>query len=922
MKRFFPIILCLICFLRISMAQTSGVIKDATTNEALTGATIIVKNTQIGTISDMNGHFSLKASTGATLVISYVGYQSKEVQITDASELNISLDQITSNLDQVVVLGTRSKGRVSVETPVPIDVVNTKQITATTAKMDLTSILNVATPSLNYNKQTGSDGADHIDLATLRGLGPDQSLVLINGKRRHQTAFISVFGTRGRGNSGTDLNAIPAAAIERVEVLRDGASAQYGSDAIAGVMNLVLKQNTGLTANVGYSAYYDNKFNPAFKTALNQYIYENKMDGATINANLNYGLKLGSKGGFLNLTGVYSNVGKTYRQSLNQDFNDEYGLPVNIYRRAHGDGSLNAFGGFANAELPLTDHMRVYAFGGYNNKESDAYAFTRNFSAKPERFITDDNGSYIPSDLIKESGDAETASADHYFNPHIQTHVKDFSGAVGLKGELKNNWDWDLSNVTGKNDFHFYGDKTFNASLTDINKNHFDDGGFSFLQNTTNLNLSRKFDHILSGFNLGTGLEYRLEQYELYAGEEASYKNYNPAKNGGSQGFPGYQPNDEVKADRNSQAFYLDGELDVTKKWLLDAAIRLENYSDFGFTDNYKLATRVKVTPTFNLRGSISTGFRAPSLQQINFSSTFTTVQGGDISEVKIAPNNNPITKAAGIPELKQERSLNRSIGFSFRPLPELSITYDFYNVDVKDRVVLSGQFDASDETLSPDLTNALKSLKVGLAQFFANAVNTNNKGVDMVIDYSRMICHHKLKTTLAANFQRMKIDKINVPEKLNDTEGHRKQFLSDREQAFILASAPNTKLALNLDYEIHKFNVGLRINHFGKVKILGYGEDALGINPQVPTDDGRSYVPDVYNYSAKWITDVYVGYKITKNLALNIGADNIFNIHPDLGAVKGAKWWAYNNETGGPWDAVQMGGNGLRLFGRLGFTF
>ena len=364
-------------------------------------------------------------------------------------------------------------------------------------------------------------------------------------------------------------------------------------------------------------------------------------------------------------------------------------------------------------------------------------------------------------------------------------------------------------------------------------------------------------------------------------------------------------------------------EFDVTKRFLLATAIRSENYSDFGFTSNYKLAMRYKAAPNFNLRGSISTGFRAPSLQQINYSSTFTTVQGGTISEVKIAPNYSPITKAAGIPKLTQEKSLTASLGFAFTPTKELTITVDGYYVHIKDRVVLSGQFDAGDATLDPALISVLQNLNVAYAQFFANAVNTTNTGIDIVVDHNHRWSTQHFRTLFTANFQHMTIDKINVPAKLNDTKNHQQTFLSDREQKFILASAPNAKASLNFDYGVNKFGIGTRFTYFGKITILGYGEDGLGINPMVPTDaDENVYVPDQYNYGGKVVTDLYASYQFCKNATLFIGADNLLNAHPDLGYAHGAAGWAYNNETGGPFDAVQMGQNGLHLFARLSINF
>ncbi len=918
------IILLFTNFLLAQSKHITGKVSSSLDGTALTGVSVKVNSGNIGTVTDFDGKYSIDVPKGTILIFSSIGYNDGTIKVGDDNVIDMVMIQITATLNQVVVVGTRSPGRALLDTPVPVDVVNINQVTLPTARMDLTSILNYSAPSFNYNKQSGSDGADHIDLATLRGLGPDQVLVLINGKRRHQTAFVSVFGTRGRGNSGTDLNALPAAAIDRVEILRDGASAQYGSDAIAGVINLVLKKSTNeLNVNAGYSGYYDKSFNPYFKKDLNQYVYEGALDGKTFSMDANYGIPL-KRDGFINFTLNYVNAGKTFRQVLDTAnlFTSKTSLPINPYRRANGDGSLDMFGAFVNSEVPLNNEgTTLYFFSGYNHKNSDAYAFTRNFSARPDRFPTDANGN-----LIDVQGIIMHTTDDQYFNPHIQTKITDFSIAAGVKGKMANGWDWDISNTLGNNDFHFYGDKTFNASLGQADKNHFDDGGFSFLQNTANINFTKEMANVMSGLNLAIGAEYRLEEYKIFAGEEASYKNYDPTGNKatGSQGFPGYQPSDVVDANRSNVGLYVDAELDVTKRWLIGGAVRIENYSDFGVAPNFKLDTRYKLNDHINLRGSVSTGFRAPSLQQINFSSTFTTVQGGVISEVKIAPNENAITRAAGIPELKQETSLNGSLGFTAKVNTNISLSVDAYWVQVKDRVVLSGQFSSGDTTLNPELITALKDLKVGLAQFFANAVNTTNKGVDIVLEINkRFIGKQRLKILFTGNIQKMTIDKINVPDKLNTTEEHRKNFLSDREQKFILASAPPFKLGLNVEYSYSKFTIGTRLTYFGDVTLLGYGQDGLGIDPMVPTDANPNItVPDSYKYEAKLVSDLYLSFRFTKNLKLFIGTDNVFNVHPSLGAVQSAKYWAYNNETGGPWDAVQMGDNGRRFFARLAMNF
>lgn len=906
-----------------AQSLVSGTVTDATTGKPVEAATVKIKSTGAGTSTNKDGVFSLKASSSDILLLSSVGYLDIEVPVNGQTNLVVKLIPSITDLGQVVLVGTRRAGRIKTETPVPVDVVNVGQAALPTARMDLTSILNYSAPSFNYNKQSGSDGADHIDLATLRGLGPDQTLVLINGKRRHQTAFVAVFGTRGRGNSGTDLSAIPMASIDRVEILRDGAAAQYGSDAIAGVINIILKKDVNhFNANIGYSGYYDRKYNTWFADDKSQFPRQGAIDGNAANIGMDYGFKLGENGGYLNMGANFTGSQKTFRQITKFDnfLTDRDALYPNYVRRANGDGSLKAAGLMLNMEVPLNEirSSTFYAFGGYNYKKSDAYAFTRTYSARPNRFPSDEEGQLIYVPEIMHT----LPDGDIVYNPHIQTQIQDGSLAAGVKGKSGGDWNWDLSNTLGFNNFHFYGDQTFNASLG-AEKTHFDDGGFSFLQNTLNVNFSKEIPHIASGFNIAFGGEMRYEQYKLFAGEEASYKNYSDgSKATGSQGFPGYQPSDEVNANRTALGAYADAELDISKKLLIGGAIRAENYSDFGSTVNFKYDMRYKLSDIVNLRGSFSTGFRAPSLQQINFSSTFTTVQGGNIAEVKIAPNYSEITQAAGIPNLKQEKSLNASIGASIKPIPELTITIDGYWVQIKDRVVLSGQFDATDENLDPELRALLQDLNVSYAQFFANAVNTTNKGIDVVADYNKRWGKQSFRALFTGNLQTMSIDKINIPEKLSGSEFLRQTFLSDREQAFILASAPSSKGSLSFEYGIKNFTVGTRFTYFGNVRLLGYGEDGLGINPQVPTDANENvYLPDQYFYSGKTVTDLYFSYRISKKVTIYWGADNLFNVHPDYGFLQQAKYWAFNNETGGPWDSVQMGADGTRVYVRVGIN-
>ncbi len=924
--------ICILSFCQL-MAQTkiSGQVTDGK-GAPIEGASVKSLTLKQTTFTNKDGSFTIVITNNQSLEISSVGFKTKTV-IVNGNNIIVKLETAVENLDELVLVGSRKGGRVKTESPVPVDVININQTGVPTAKMDLTSVLNYAAPSFNYNKQSGADGADHVDLGTLRGLGPDQTLVLINGKRRHQTAFVALFGTRGRGNSGVDLNAFPQAAVDRIEILRDGASAQYGSDAMAGVINLILKKNVNqLSINTGWSGYYDSKFNASNFNQTNQYYTGNKVDGGTFTFSANDGVKIGKNGGFINISVDFLNQGKTFREVGTANWQtDPYALPtVNSGRRAFGDGSVTTSGVMYNMEIPTSASGKTtfYSFGGINYKASDAYAYTRNWSAKPTRFPVRADGSLIfdPSIMLVSTGDVDT-----FYNPHIQTHISDLSLSAGIKGETNNGWEWDLSNTIGRNDFHYFGDKTYNASIIgSIAKTHFDDGGFNFLQNTLNFDVNKTYKSVAQGLTLAFGTEYRYERYQIYTGEEASYLAYNNSlgQAAGSQGFPGFSPADAVTANRSNVGLYADVELNATKKWLLDGAVRFENYSDFGAVATFKLASRYKITNNFNLRGSISTGYRAPSLQQINFSNTLTSFSGGQLVQSRIASNNDAVTRTVGIPNLKQETSVNSSVGFSWKAAKNLTFTVDGYMVKLKDRVVLSGLFSAGDPTLPAAFTNALNAINVSTAQFFANAVNTTNSGVDIVVDYTKKWGNKSFKVLLAGNIQNMTIDAVHVPDALNGTQLNRKTFFSDREEAFLLASAPKAKFTLSLEYNVNKFGIGTHITSYGKIKLLGFGDGSSpagdnpnysGIDPMVPTDANPSvYVPEVFNYNAKFVTDVYGSYKLCSKASIFLGADNLFNVHPDLGVNQQAKYWAGDNESGGPWDSVQMGFNGLRLFTKL----
>lgn len=852
-----------------------------------------------------------------------------------------------------ITVGSRNKSRVATDTPVPVDVINISSQSVLSPQTDLNQILNYAAPSFTSNSTTVADGTDHIDPAQLRGLGPDQVLVLLNGKRRHTSSLVNINGSPGRGSVGTDLNAIPAFAIERLEVLRDGASAQYGSDAIAGVINVLMKKNTKkFTAAITAGGFNSKGSND----------HSGGWDGEKYQLDLNYGTNLG-KNGFINFTGslmkrdntrrarentsnifnaynaieqralndgvnissLFSNINNTpnsnqilnyikqYSQevsyftaqqlnqiqsagtisamqtALNFDVtNNELnyrGLTRKDFNMRVGQSKLASGQLFVNSEFDVTSGVRGYAFGGYSYRNGNAAGFYR----------------------LPNQNRTSTSIYPNGFLPEISSDVIDLSFAAGFKGKL-GNINYDISNTFGKNTFDYTIENTANASMKYPSKTSFDAGGLAFSQNTINADFDTKVDW-LKGLNIAFGGEARFENFKINNGEEASWALYDINGNiqtsstatslkptdffgntrpGGSQVFPGFRPENALSKGRSSIALYTDTELDITDKWLLSAALRYENYSDFGSTFNYKIATRYKITHNFNFRAAHSTGFRAPSLQQIYFNSTSTQFVGGVPFEVGTFSNDSKAAEILGIPQLKQEESKSYSAGFTAKfPAAKLSLTLDGYYIRVNDRVVLTDQFSRpsgtyADGTPLRNLQLAFDAANATAATFFANAVDTQTKGMEAVISHKASVGKILLNSDLAVTISKTnRVGDIHGSDVLVNA-GQINRYYSEASRVYVEEAIPRFKASLNNSLEINKLSFLLRNVYFGKVtdpNVVDVNGDGI---VQAEVINGQAVEVEHPVWGGKIITDFSIGYNFSKSFKLTIGANNIFDVYPD----------------------------------------
>jgi iron complex outermembrane receptor protein len=813
-------------------AQTiKGKVTDSS-GEGLPYMNIVEKgNTSNGIVSSDNGEFSITVgSLPTSLVVSSMGFETKTVNVTDASYLTIVVNEDNA-LDEVVVTGSRNKPRTILDSPVPIDNIDVAELVQS-GKPTLDRMLTFKVPSFNSQNQAISDATAHYDPADLRGLGPSRTLVLINGKRKNQSAQVYLNRTPGKGEVGVDLKSIPTAAIERVEVLRDGASAIYGSDAIAGVMNIILKKD------VEYSTF-------STKAGITS-----EQDGFSLSSDFNTAFGFGD-GGFVNVTlgyykqettnraGIASDVGSTPRDIAWLAANPRAGMTV-------GQPAMEKKDLFVNMEHPIGDNSTLYSFHGYTTRDGQSFAYYRapywRNDVADANFITKN-----PNDFIG-------------YQPTFETKINDYINAIGVKFPIAEGWNADASVTYGSNDVDVTVNNSVNRDYLADNGTSprtFNPGGYAFTNIVGNFDVNSQLSDALG---LAFGMEFKQESFKAIEGNPLSYYG------AGSDSFAGIKPDEAGKWSRNNLALYTQLDYDVNEKLLLGVAGRYEDFTDAGSNFSWKANGRYKLGSKGALRASYSTGFRAPTLHQSHITlSQYIIVAGSSEPLLQgTLANDNPAVQALGVPSLTHEISKNLSAGLTYKFDRNFSASVDFYQIQVDDRVLFSSQIgsDGDDTTTNP-VEQILQANNVVAVQVFINAGDTKTTGADIVLNYRNIeMGEGKLHASFAANFNKTTIDAINTPQTIADA-GY--DIFDRQEQGLITNSRPRSKMVLGLNYIGDAWDVSLNNTRFGEVTVTA---------PASGTDQ---------ELSAKITTDLGLGYKLTDRITFNANINNIFDVYPDV---------------------------------------
>ena len=888
MTRLFKLSSCLTTLLLICLAtnaqnirQIKGQILNLHTRQPVADLSIKTVDGKLGTISNSAGRFILNVPAPVKFTISGIGFHGiLHEPIQDTLWHIIYVRPIYTNESEVLVLGSRGKPRSDYNSPVPIDIISSKEL-LNTGQIDLAQMAQFTSPSF-VSVKTGLNGvANYADPASLKGMSSDQTLVLINGKRRHQFASISNTLVPGRGSVVTDLNAIPALALERMEVLRDGAAAVYGSDAIAGVINLSLKTN-----HVG----------GIIKTDVG---VTHKGDGFTFSTSLNQGLLLGKKGGYFNYTIAAISIQGTDRSDpyigrfyvddkrVDDSIRNARGVwPTNTpaYVMKFGSNETKGIQSFINFGVPLKNNWKWYGFGGTSNKRVVGESFFR--TAKKN----DPNGSALYPDG---------------YHPLLPGVTADYSFFTGFERHTAQGWKVDLGTGYGYNHLDWYSINSSNASMGLNSQKDFYVGRNSFAQSITEFDFSKTIKEIgyVKWINIAFGAQLRRDEYRLIEGEPASYEIGPLAatenKVPGSSGRPGISPQDRTRQARMNYATYFDIETDLHDKLVLSFASRYEHYSDFGGNLSGKFAALLKINKHIALRSSINRGFRAPSLQQIYNAQTTSNAQNGVIRQTKQLPVNDSRLAEIGIPQPKPELSWNYNIGATLNINKALVFTADAYQIDVEDRIIISEVLPVGPNI--PILQSVFPT-STGIREiaFFTNHINTRTRGLDLVLSYKQEItANSKLIFNAAWAFNQTQITKEkSLPEKLNAGALVPVRLIDTISIGLITTAQPRQKIIGSAEYSNNKTTLLVRVSHFGQVTAW---EKPSGIPHRSQT------------FRAKTLTDLLLSRKIGSKLQLSVGVNNLFNVYPDKVDKNYASYT--NGQVPYSRSALQFGFNGSYYF-------
>ena len=957
-----------------AMAQqklVTGKVYSSNGQEPLPGVNVFLKgNSSKGTVTDAQGAFTMEATPDDVIVLSFIGLKTKEIKVGGLTTIDAPMEDALNEMNELVVTGTRDVGRTVLETPVPVDVIAIKDLMGYLPQMDLGQMLTFLAPSFNSIRSQGGDLDSHVDPVQLRNMAPNQILVLINGKRRHTSALLITGTAVGSPSTSVDLMTIPASAIEKVEILRDGAAAQYGSDAVAGVVNIILKKGTDkLTGSFTGGGYLNSGNNAGALTN------SGKADGYNYQFDANYGFTIGTKG-FINLSGQVTQRRPTLRPFvndwgfydatyLNNQRTDKNGNPVItnpelVAATAAGNSSLAeslttqdglmaarnlekedfaVYAGmpaitlgstFYNAGFSISPTTSIYSFGGAS------YKYLEGFSCYFRRPAQTDRFNY----LLYPNG----------FRPQMTSNTSDLSNTTGIKSKI-GEFNVDFSNTFGRNRMRIGMVNTMNASLGSNTPVNMYLGTHQFTQNSTNLDFSRYFKDVMKGFNLAFGSEMRIENYKIIHGQEESYAfgdagiltvqqdgllvgpDGKPLEDGSStpivdalgnpisafagqqvsvkslssncQCFAGFGPKNERDEYRTTMAAYLDAELELTDDLLVTGAVRLENYSDFGGVTIGKMSARYTVLKNLAIRGSIASGFRAPSLQELNYTHTATAFVPDKNGipqplDVTTYPTNSTAARVLGIQGLKQEQSRTYGLGLTYQPLAGFEITVDAYQIDVDNRIFRTSYFNASEVG-----NNYEEVIGGGEAQFFVNGANVRSKGVEAVANYtvglaSKSSLTFSLATILSKNeILEKKVLDLNVqnltPDQLVE------KYLSRDVVGQFETGTPRKKIIGSVNYRVGRASILVKGTYYGKVT-----------ERSISSDENGNYYDQTF--SAQTIFDVSLGYDLTRNIKVSVGSSNVFDKYPDILRPENQGFYLYSNN--------QQGSNGAYYYGRLMFNF